>query len=170
MTAGLDESIDVVLTAVDEARDVATTAHATPARPSGDDDVAALLATVRLEMSMARARRDVELAEDLDDVVAATDAVAAAARRWLDDCVIQGRLARMQPRDRAEILTRRVRAAADEMRLVSDRLQDAAADGSRSDGVSGGVDLERARQVALRTVRLAGASFEDAVMSVRHSS
>ena len=155
VTATFDRSMAVVLSALDEARGAAVDPSA---EGPGDDDVAALLATVRLEMSVAHASRSVERANDIATVEAALDGVADAALIWLDDVVIQRRLALMRVRDRAAAVTCRVDAAASELRQVAKAV--------RSDEYA---DLESARRSALKAVRAGRATLEDAMTSVRHA-
>lgn len=157
MTATFDQSLADVLAALDDARDVA--AAPSPARSGSNADIAVLLATVRLEMSVARAGLLLERADDVEQLVAALEAAADAAGRWLGDPVIEQRLGGMKIRDRAAAVTCRVQAATAELRRLADLL-----DAERSNG------LDPARRSAIRTMRSVHATLQDAVLSVRHAA
>ena len=150
MTAQLDGRLDALFDAVDTAREAAT--------PSpGDEDIAEHLVSVRLQMSVALAVRDVGLATDGPDAAAAVEGMATAACRWLHDDVIQGRLRRMRPRDPAAAITSRVQGAVSELRLLACRLR------------QGDADALVGRSSAGHVVRAARAVIDDAVVTVQHA-
>lgn len=156
MTATFDRTISELLSALDVACDAA--ARPSADRTAGDDQLAELLASVRLEMTVARAGQRLDRADDSDEVAAALESVAESAGNWLDDTVVQRRLGRMRVRDRAAAVTCRVNAASAELRRTSSLL--------RSGGFG---DFDGAHGAATRTMRSVRATLEDAVLSVRHA-
>ena len=158
----IDRSIDEVLSAVDDARREMTRLDeaASPAERVGiDDELAEHLAAIRLQISVLRLARDIDVATDVEIVAAATEGVATAAGTWLGDPVIQERLVRMRLRDRAGTVTRRVDGAVGELLQVAADLR-----AHRET-----TEVARAQAIARRAVQATRACLEDAVLSVRHA-
>ena len=156
-TVTLDDSLGEVLAALDAACAAVDAAASPPSGlQSGDEDLAELLVTIRLEMTVARARLSVDAATDLPGLVAAIELVATSAEVWLDDEVIRARLGAMRPRDRATSVTCRIAGTATEMRRIAAEIRDTD-------------DLAGARSRARRSVQLARVALEHAALSVRHA-
>ena len=102
------------------------------------DEVATTLASMELDLSMARAALDAELADDAEELNRSVQEAADAGRTWLDELKVQSRLARMEARDRAGVLVQHIDKSSAALRHAGSRVVDAAAG-----------DVDDLRQIAL---------------------
>jgi hypothetical protein len=155
---GLEASVARLLTDAREVRVAAGTARLS----SGADEeryaeeVARLLSELETDLVFARAALDLRRSGDLPSVGDSLESAVGAAQQWLDDAAVQRHLARMEARDRADELTRRVEHVISEVRSLASR---------SVDGV--GADVEQVRSAGLDALRLLGDAVGQAANAVK---
>lgn len=134
---------EAVAALVEDAREVRAAAtvfegSAAEAEQRYADEVATTLAEMELDLSIARAALDAQLADSTEELHRSVQDAADAGRTWLDELKVQSGLARMEARDRAGIMVRRIDQSSNAVRRAGSRVMDA---------VEG--DLGEMRQIAL---------------------
>ncbi len=146
---------------VDDARDVRAAAtllagSAPDMQQRYADDVATSLATLELDLGVARATLDARQADSTEDIHRAMREVETAARTWLDELALQSRLARMEARDATGRLAQKIARAEGEASRAATRLSDTVES-----------DLEQIRRVALHGIGEIRSVLADAASAVR---
>lgn len=145
---------------LDDARQVRAAAALYEA--DGDDgdqygnEVAEVLGTMELDLTIARAALAARQAETTEGLQDAVDKVIEAARHWVEDASVQTKLGRMELRDRSDAVTHALDRARGEALRTVDRVGDAV-----------GVDLAETRRTAVKSIGSIRHAVTDAVASLR---
>ncbi len=83
------------------------------------EEVSATLALLEIDLTLARGALATQLADNSDELHDSVKELADAARGWLDGLQVQADLGRMNARDRAGELTRRIEHSAAAIRRVA---------------------------------------------------
>jgi F0F1-type ATP synthase membrane subunit b/b' len=120
------------------------------------DEVTTTLATLELDLKMARASLDAQGADSSEELRRSMDDVEDAARTWLDELTLQARLGEMEVRDRAGVLGRRIEQARSEARRAASRIAEVVDS-----------DLDETRRVAVHGIREVRDVLGDAASALR---
>jgi len=144
---------------LEDARAVRTAAAAYEAGGSADgygDEIAQVLNTMELDLTIARnalAAREAHTSEDLQKAV---NNVIEAARNWLQDASVTASLGRMELRDRSDAVTHALDRARGEAKRTVERVGDAV-----------GVDLTETKSAAIDSIGGIRRAVADAMTSLR---
>jgi hypothetical protein len=154
----LDERVSQLVADARRLRDVTSAlgASAHDAEQRYADEVATTLATLELDLKMAKVAFAAEGADSSDELRRSMDDVEEAARTWLDDLALQARLGEMEVRDCAGVVTRRLERARSEARRAAGRVAEAVES-----------DLEEMRRVAIHSIRDVRGVLADTATSLR---
>lgn len=145
----------------EDARDVRAATAVLGDRAPGEqryaDEVATALATLEFDLRAAEAALAARRADTSDDLRTSISEVEEAARTWLDDLSVQARLGRMELRDRAESVAKRLERARGEAQRAIGRVADSVES-----------DLDEMRRVTLTGIREVRGALTDAVAALRN--
>lgn len=152
---------NAVAALVRDAREVRASATALAADASGTeqryvDEVATALASMELDLSIARAALDARTADSADELHESMAEASGAAHAWLDELRIQSRLARMDARDRADVVSRGLDRAGSGIRHAVSRVGDTLED-----------DVDRMRKVVLSGIGEVRQALSEAATALR---
>ncbi len=122
------------------------------------NQVSAMLATVELDLGIAKAALRARLAEHPGAVDESMTNVVDATHAWVDEMRVQSHLARMEAADEAEEIDRRIEHTASEARRAAGRISETVGD-----------DLEEMRALALYGIGDVREALDDALMAIRQS-
>lgn len=154
----LERAVSALVEDAREVRAAATVfeARAEHAEQRYADEVATSLASLELDLSIARAALDAQLADDAEELNRSMQVAADAGRTWLDELKIQSRLARMEARDRAGVLAEHIDHSSAAVRRAGSRVIEA---------VSG--DVEELRQITLDGIGDVRRALSDTAAALR---
>ena len=154
----LDEAVALLLQDARDIRAGAAVLKGTPAAAQQRyaDDVVSTLATMELDIQMARAALDASNAEGEDGIRQSIETLATAVTAWTDEIGVRSHLARMDVRDRTGAVVRRLDRASAEARRAASRVSDTM-----------GGDLNELRHVALHSISGVRQALSDAAGAVR---
>jgi len=120
------------------------------------DEVGTALAMMELDLSIARAALDAQRADSSEELHASVTEAADAARTWLDELRVRSSLARMEVRDRAGVMGRRIDHSSAAVRRAGERVLDAV-----------GGDLDEMRHAALHGIGEVRQALSDTATALR---
>jgi hypothetical protein len=154
----LDERVSQLVADARRLRDVTSAlgASAHDAEQRYADEVATTLATLELDLKMAKVAFAAEGADSSDELRRSMDDLEEAGRRWLDDLALQARLGEMEARDLTDVTAHRLERARSEVRRAAGRVAEVVES-----------DLEEMRRVAIHSIRDVRDVLGDAASALR---
>jgi hypothetical protein len=144
------EGVRVAVASLEAAGDEATEVYVA--------EVEDALASMELDLQIARAALAVRVADDAASIERPVDEIAEVLRGWFEEMTVRSRLAGMEATDRIQQLTSRLERATSVSRSSVERLGDDLGD-----------DLEELRAAALATLHDTRVALGNAAAAIRRS-
>jgi hypothetical protein len=157
--AAIEASLDRLAADSKEVRSAAAVLHGTPSpnRQRYETQISRALATMEVDIGLARAAFDANDAVTPDDLHDTMRQVDESARRWLDDLAVRAHLARKEFGDRAAQVEHRLDRARGEVHRATTRIDDAIES-----------DIDAMRVIALHSIREVRDAVGDSVDAIFH--